>query len=70
MPVDMSCPHCGTGLSFPDEAAGTPSWCPNCGNTVQVEGSASKQPEKQPVKSAAPEAKKAGLRGMLSRFFK
>lgn len=34
--IDFECGHCGSGVSFPEDAAGSERTCPHCGKMIRV----------------------------------
>ncbi len=53
MPIDFTCPHCGTNMSVADQFAGQTGPCSACGQTITIPGGAGApvKPVSAPVSS-------------------
>ncbi|MBN2294757.1 MAG: hypothetical protein JXM70_20175 [Pirellulales bacterium] len=60
MPIDFTCPHCGTRTNVADEYAGMSGPCATCGKTIKIPGGqypfASQPPFHQPGSDLADSA--------------
>jgi len=62
MPIQLTCPHCGSGATAADQHAGQSVLCPNCGAAVVVPGPQEQPPYAEPVHAGPPRRKmNAGL---------